>query len=460
MKVLVFIDHDIICRHFILSGALAELIDCADVRFVFPADDGKRVKLSIDALPLGAPYERLPIDAYRQQTWRWVLFADQLKLRRGRHEAAIRRFRRWALGWKATILLTLAGLPIGSLVFRRIVARRLTRYPAQGLAALLVRERPDVILHPSVLDGVFINDLVVESAPRGIPLVIAMNSWDNPSTKRAVVGWPDWLLVWGEQTREHAIRFIGMPGDKIVAFGAAQFDVFRNAPRVSRAEVCAANGVDSARRLVLFAGSNAQTDEVATLDRLDDAIEAGRIGPVAVIYRPHPWGGGGKGGERLAGRMWRHVVVDHAMRDYLIGLAGGGPSMSLPDYRDTHDLLCAVDAVVSPLSSILLEAALHGKPIVAYAPESEGEMMKMMIPFLHFEEFFALKDVLVARDFDALLAALPVSVSSEGEARGSRLKSAADRFVAPYSRPWRQRIVDLLTEVAQSRRQGTREAAE
>ena len=29
-----------------------------------------------------------------------------------------------------------------------------------------------------------------------IPLIVIMNSWDNPSTKRAVIGKPDWLLVW------------------------------------------------------------------------------------------------------------------------------------------------------------------------------------------------------------------------------------------------------------------------
>ena len=55
MKVLVFIDHDVICRHFIMSGALKELVRQADVRFVFPDDGGKRVKLDVHELPLGAP---------------------------------------------------------------------------------------------------------------------------------------------------------------------------------------------------------------------------------------------------------------------------------------------------------------------------------------------------------------------------------------------------------------------
>ena len=35
-----------------------------------------------------------------------------------------------------------------------------------------------------------------------------MNSWDNPSTKRSLIGNPDWLFVWGEQTKKHAEKFV------------------------------------------------------------------------------------------------------------------------------------------------------------------------------------------------------------------------------------------------------------
>ncbi|MDI1347562.1 MAG: hypothetical protein PSV22_26265 [Pseudolabrys sp.] len=450
MKALVFIDHDIVCRHFVQNGALAELVRSADVRFVFPAGR-KRLKLSPEELPLGAPFTSVAVDPQRQQTWRWVLYADQLKLRLGRHESAIRRIRWMTLGWKAATLLTLAGLPIGASIFRKIVADRLNCYPNRELADLLTREKPDIVFHPSVLDGVFINDLVAEGNRQSIPIVVATNSWDNPSTKRAVVGHPDKLLVWGPQSREHAIQFIGAPRNKVVEFGAAQFDVFNEHPRIDRAGFCAVHGIDPSRKIVLFAGSNAQTDEGAALDALDDAIEAGRAGPITVVYRPHPWGGGGQGGALLAGRSWRYIVVDKGMRGYLDSLAKGDASMALPDYHDTHDLLCSVDAVVSPLSTILLEAVMHGKPVAIYLPEGDDAVLSKMIPLLHFEEFFALNDVSIARGSDELVGLLPVLVSAEGVACGARLKDVARRFVTPFQRPWRERIVDLLGEVVRER---------
>ena len=454
MKVLVFIDHDILCRHFLMNRALAPLVDAAEVRFVFPDDDGKRIKTDLAGLPLGAPFELLPVDAERQVVWRWMLYADQLKFRFGRHERAVRRVRWQSLGWKAATLLKLAGLPLGNVIFKRVVSARLASRPNLALAALLDREKPDVVLHPTVLDGVFINDLVAECRERGLPLVFAMNSWDNPATKRAVVGQPDWLLVWGPQTCEHAKRFMRVTTNRVVPFGAAQFDVFRQEPRVDRAQFAAQHGIDPGSRIVLFAGSNAMTDEFAALAALDEAIEQGRLAGVSVIYRPHPWGGGGRGGNRLASANWRHIKLHHAMRDYVTRLAAGPVGITLPDYRDTHDLLSAVDAVVSPLSTMLLEAALHAKPIVVYAPNGPdgAELMETRLPLLHFEDFLKLPDVGFADSTEGLVAALqPVADPIRGAAMGARLQKAVEVFVAPFDRPWKERLVDFLRGIVAAR---------
>ena len=78
------------------------------------------------------------------------------------------------------------------------------------------------LIHPSVLEGHFINDLVEIGAARSVPTVAIMNSWDNPSTKRAIVGMPDWLLVWGSQTKMHAERYMRMPPARVVAFGSTR----------------------------------------------------------------------------------------------------------------------------------------------------------------------------------------------------------------------------------------------
>ena len=455
MKVLVFIDHDIVIRHFVMSGVLDELAAAAEIKFVFP-EGGKRVTLDPARLPLRAPWIRIPVDLRRQQIWRWILFSDQLKLRSGGHESALRGFRRRMVGWKAAILLTFAGLPGIERLFLRWIAGKLAACPNRALAEFLDREQPDVIVHPSVLEGLFINDLVDECRRRGIPSVVVMNSWDNPSTKRAVVGQPDWLLVWGPQTRDHAMRFVGMRPERILNFGAAQFDVFRQTPRFDRAQLCARYGFDPQRPIILFAGANTRTDEFATMCSLDAAIEAGSLPRFNVIYRPHPWGGAGAAGERFLGHTFRHVRIDETMRELLDRVAhGDSAAITLPDYRDAHDLLANVDVVVSPLSTIVVEAALHAKPVICFFPEETEQATRHInaIPLYHFEEFFELSDVIVVRNDTALRSALAeIAAPAEIVARGTRLQHAVRRFVADFERPWGERFVAFLRDIVVTRR--------
>jgi hypothetical protein len=344
---------------------------------------------------------------------------------------------------------------VSSTVFRRIVDRRLAARPPRALAALLDREQPDIVLHPSVLDSVFLNDLVVACGERVIPLVVAMNSWDNPSTKRAVVGLPDWLLVWGPQTRDHAMRFVRMTTDRVVPFGAAQFDVYREQPRIDRDRFCAEHGLDPSRRIILFAGSNARTDELAILKALDHAVNDGRLGNVSIVYRPHPWGEGGRDGARLASATFDHVVIDRTMRAYLDAIAAGSREMFLPDYRDTHDLLSAIDGVISPMSTILLEAALHAKPVVAYTPAGAdgSEQLTNALPMLHFADFLNLPEIGHASTIDDLIKATSqLADETEGVRRGREFQRAAGYFVTPFERAWRDRLVDFLRNEVLARR--------
>ena len=48
----VFIDHDIVIRHFIKSGALTKLEDYFEVHYVFPKDYESRVRTKVNNLGL------------------------------------------------------------------------------------------------------------------------------------------------------------------------------------------------------------------------------------------------------------------------------------------------------------------------------------------------------------------------------------------------------------------------
>jgi hypothetical protein len=316
--------------------------------------------------------------------------------------------------------------------------------------------RPDVLIHPTVLDGIFINDFVLLGRKFGLPTIAIMNSWDNPSTKRAVVGRPDWLLVWGPQTRKHAIRFMRMPPARAVPFGAAQFDVYRRQPRLTRDEFCRSHGIDPARRILLYAGSSKGADEYHHLCMIDDAIERGVLPNVAVVYRPHPWGHGGHKGERLLDATWRHVVIDASMRIYLEGLRSGNTRPYLADYADTHDVLSSIDALVSPLSTIILEGMMHGKPALCFlAEQQEGQSFNLQKDLVHFEDMFADPAILKANGEPELIDCLVQLMARAGNREAEvEVREACGQFVSAFDRSYSDRLCDFAENVAIEGRQG------
>lgn len=451
MKILVFVDHDIIIRHFLHSRVFDALVRQHDVVFVFPEIGHKRVTSDLSALNLGnARVHHLSVSNERLKIWQGLMLADLLRWRPGSHFAAMRRFHRSTGALRAAMIYSVLALPGLFQIFRAWSHRRIDARPYRDLDALLDLERPQVLIHPTVLAGVFINDLVAASRSRNIPLVAIMNSWDNPSTKRAMTGRPDWLLVWGPQTRSHAIEFMEMPPERVICFGAAQFDLYRNPPRIDRREFCCRHGIPPDVRILLYAGSSKGTDEFSHLCLLDDAIDKGAIGHAVVVYRPHPWGEGGKGGNRMLDHNWRNVRIEQTMRGYLERVKTGSPGITTPDYRDTHDLLSAVDALVSPLSTIIIEGALHGKPVLCFLPE-EGDKTShyaFALPMTHFDDFFAESSFLVAKGESSLVPAVHSLLERAGDvAFEQALRLACARFVSCFDRAYGERLVEFIENV-------------
>lgn len=448
MKILVFVEHDIIIRHFLHSHVFDELVRQHDVVFVFPEIGHKRVTSDLSKLDLGnAPVRHLSVSNERLKIWQKLMLVDILRWRPGSHYAAMRRFHRHAVGPRATMLFSVFALPGIFQFFLAWSHRRIKARPYRDLDALLDQERPGVLIHPSVLAGVFINDLVVASRSHKIPLIVIMNSWDNPSTKRAMAGQPDWLLVWGPQTRAHAARYLGTPRERVVCFGAAQFDLYRNPPRVGRQEFCRRHDIDPAVRILLYAGSSKGTDEFSHLCMLDDAIDRGELGRSLVVYRPHPWGDGGKGGTRILDHHWRNVRIERTMRGYLERVKTGSLGITTPDYRDTHDILSSVDALISPLSTIILEGALHGKPVLCFLPDEDDTRShySLALPLTHFDDFFSEPCFLVARGDDALVSAARSLLEKIGDLDySSALLKACGHFVSRFDEPYGERLLRFV----------------
>jgi len=456
-RIAVFVDHDIVVRHFVLSGALAALCADHDVVFVFP-EGHRRVRVDLDALSIPR-FRTIPVDETRAYRYRRLYFATVLKNIRGglEHDLLMGLWRKllgrrgfwesWAWSW-----------PVTHPLYRWWTLRKVGENAA--LDRLLAEERPDVILHPTVLEGLFVSDLARWGTRHGTPTVFIMNSWDNPSTKAMLTEHPDRLVVWGEQTAKDAMRHLKTPADRIVRLGAAQFDIYRRPPKISPAQFRRKLGVPAGAKILLYAGSSKGLNESRHLQLLEQAIEGGTLRNCFVVYRPHPWRQYPEGEADFFSLSWKHVVMEPSMEAcYRQSRDGRRIHVELADYEDTHVALSAADGVISPLSTILLEAALHGKPVAAYLPDEDiGDFTLYAVgKMTFFKDFFEKVACITCEDASRFVenCAALLRMTDEPDI-DARLKRECEYFVEPSDRPYAERLGALIGALLSSRGPGAR----
>lgn len=450
-RIAVFIDHDIMVRHFIVNGVLPSLEPEHELVYVFPHQH-KRVRTDLGTLPVRR-VRTVPVSNERAVHYRRLYVATVLKtLRFTADKKPLFRFWRESLGAQAFWESWLCSWPIAYPYYRR---KMLARIGANAeLEALLREERPDVILHPTVLEGLFVSDLIEYGRRLSIPTVFLMNSWDNPAVKAMMFGAPERLVVWGEHSRQLAHERLSVPLERILSFGAAQFDVYREPPLQPPDEYRRRLGIPAEHRLLLYAGSSKGLDETSHLVALERAVEGGELSRCTVLYRPHPWRAQAPGEEDFFARSWRHVVMAPDMADYYRRARAGDNSIYLADYGETHLTLSAVDAVVSPLSTILLEAAMHGKPIAAYLPDEDMRtnfFLFSMVKTVHYRTFFERVECLQCHRREDLVRDCVRLVEQAGDPeRARRLKSQCEFFAAATGKSYAALLRDLVGELARA----------
>jgi hypothetical protein len=456
-KALVFIDFDVVIRHFIMSGAFDAVCREYDTTFVFHADatsSKKGLHADVDALGLEKAV-RFELPRVRMGSWDKLYNVTALHNHRG---AEVFHLRKALVAetrgkWRAHYLHLLSLPPFFPFVRRKLL-RDMGIY--QPLLDFVDREKPDILIHPSLLSGYFINELLQISALRRIPLLVLMNSWDNPSAKAMNTGVPTKLAVWGPQTHDHAVRYMRMDPDDVVPLGAAQFEVYRQPVTDSDEDLRRAFGVPAGLPCILYAGTSKSANDSRHLQMLDEAISAGRIPPCHLIYRPHPWRGPLVENERDFFELGlRHVTMDPHMADfYRRAISGKTLGFELANYRITRKLLHLVSGIVSPMSTILLEAAIVGKPALMFYPDPALERadqnftLQVGSRMPHFRDFWGTPGIFMChREAELADYCARMLAASKDPAVAEAQQAHARRFVNLDGPPYPEKLLHLVDEM-------------
>jgi len=243
--------------------------------------------------------------------------------------------------------------------------------------------------------------LEIESIKTGkynrIPVLGIQYGWDNISTWGLMPFLPDYIGVWGYQSRMFAEKIHRLDPERIFHIGAPFADRFRQSEDVSTSDVRRKLRLPTDKPVILFAGNIWAFDEVRNLKRLEDAIEKKELPDCCILYRPHPF-------QHYEGndldyflQNFKHVYLDPMVEEQYTKAKAEKRDMKMDsvkvaiDFEHTKGIFSVVDGIIAPLSTIMIQGAVVGLPSVGIVYTDEAN--KRYRQRYDFEEFSIIKSM-------------------------------------------------------------------
>lgn len=231
-----------------------------------------------------------------------------------------------------------------------------------GFGKLFEKYRPGAVFLANLFDDAEIA-LLREARRRGIPTVALINSWDKLTARYAVRLLPDTMVVFNNIVKREAAEFADMPEERIVVAGVPQYDWHVNAPLPSREEFFKKRGLDPRRALVVFApmGREFSNSDWEAVDLLHSLVVADKelASSVELLVRFQPNDFSDE--EELKRRPWLKYDVPGTRFG---STRGGDWDMNFAELAHLSASLAHMDVLVCYASSMSVDAAIFGKPVI------------------------------------------------------------------------------------------------
>ena len=254
---------------------------------------------------------------------------------------------------------------LGKIYFIRQSVRFLDYlFSKRRFQAQFERFRPDVIFSTDVQNE-YDARMLQQAKRRGALSIGMVRSWDNLTSLQGVMrAIPDWLLVHTEILKKEAVDFHDVPEDKIKVVGKPHYDTYLKRSRTPREVFFKDIGLDPSKKLIFFApwGGKFENNTGADEYVLNILEEASNKFDLNILVRPNPT------------HLFNWVPPDNSKR-MVLDRAGvvfsekqvADREMGQEDDLRLSDALYHCDLAVSCSSTVVVDAALFNKPIIATA---------------------------------------------------------------------------------------------
>ena len=244
--------------------------------------------------------------------------------------------------------------------------------------------KPDLILFPSSAYDPDGNDLARIGKLCGVRTLFLIDNWDNISSKTIFWAFPDHLGVWGQQSKEHAIRMQDFPPHQVTPIGTPRFDryfILRDQLLPKHFDF----------EYILFTGLAIPFDEVAALRIIEEEIASKPdiYGGVKVVYRPHPWRHTRISNDHFDEKEYSHVIIDPQLRDAYYGKN----THFQPDLSYYPALLKHSRFVVASPTTMIIESLIFRKRVLLLAYDDGVHLTSPHNALANYEHFRGVEQV-------------------------------------------------------------------
>lgn len=268
----------------------------------------------------------------------------------------------------------------------------------KNLERILSEINPQIILLPSAgYDGLTF-EIIRIAKTKKFPTCLLVDNWDNLTSKTVFTRKPDYLVVWGRQAVEAAVRIHGMERSHVFPLGTPRFIEYMNQKNQTPPSLYKF-------KYILFAGIAVPFDELSTLRKLEEIIDRKGL-DVKIIYRPHPWRKHRKCADTFFEYDFKHIVIDEqAKLYYKRDEMDEFNDIYMPDLKYYPKLLANMEFMICPLSTMMIEGLLFGKKI--FVPVYDDGIhstnpKNMLTRHTHFQGIEKFKNIYLVENFSDL----------------------------------------------------------
>jgi hypothetical protein len=451
MKGIVFLYHQLVMR-FVDNGAFDALEADHDITYavVRLEDESDETRTAVEQSLQGRSVYWLPYREERLNQWfelfniSCYLYRDRSPSFRIRYEQSVQKKNQNVEQFK------------GFAAYRRHrdkVERNMGLHPE--ILDLILKKRPDFVVLPSQGRDYITDDVLQLCHTLQIPVLMLVANWDNLSSKGIMYRHPVLMGVWGEQSVRHAVDIQDFQRENVIPIGAPQYPHPAQLPPVDKQALRAELGLPADKRIILFAGTFRYFDETTFLREVEQAITDGRYPNIHILYRPHPWRMKRQHEDNFFDQDWQHVTIDPQLADaYLKSKSPNATSnrdVHLFDMQYLFRLYQGIDAIITPMSTLLLEGMLFGLPImaIAFGDDKHEWSADKVSQMLHFKELYAVPEVIHSTDRSQFFTDLDRLITYIEQPKiGARLQAASsDLLYQSKDNTYADRVLNLTNQL-------------